>query len=120
MRLLIVVPTVDFCRLFFRDRGVLYTLEPVRHPDELTDVMLRSSLAPDRLVLAGLDAPLAWLDNALEIADVLVISEPWLATASRACPQRRARLAARLADLHDNAPLTKHYSNPQLRLALSF
>ena len=79
---------------------------------------------PGRAPDSGADLPRprsrARLDNALEIADVVVIPEPWLATASRACPQRRARLAARIADLHDNAPLTKHYGNPQLSLAISF
>lgn len=116
---LIVVPTGHSCQLYLRTPRELVRLDQVHQPDGLVAVLMRSS-PPVQVVLAGLDAPAVWIEAALDFADLVVIPEPWLATARRSAPERRARLADRFAQLHTAARITQYDHDPQLRLAIPF
>lgn len=120
MRRIIVVPAVEGCLLFLRDGAVVHPLEQIEHPLQLAELVTRLNPPPREIVLAGLDASLPWVDVAANLADVLVIPEPWLANTPRAAPERRERLAARLAETHRVAQIHRCYCKPQLSLAIPF
>lgn len=121
---LIVVPTGQSCLLFLRTQRDLTRIDEVDHPDGLAQVLMRFS-TPVQVVLAGLDAPAAWIEAGLDFAGLLVIPEPWLAAAGRSAPERRARLADRIAQMHTAARIIQygcdpHLFDPQLSLAIPF
>lgn len=119
MTTVVLVPTaLGYCLWIQWPRQRLRSCQEIISPPDLADVV-RSLGDPVTVVLVGRRHAEAVSNAVLEVADLVIVPEPWLRRVPRRALSTRAELAARIASA-SRAATVEHRHRRDLQLNLPF